>query len=82
MADVSVALNELAVALATSENRQRAFLMSVSHELRTPLTSIKGYAEALADGVIGPEGARQAGATMWHGSALHWRRWAATARSP
>ena len=64
VADVSVALNELAVALATSENRQRAFLMSVSHELRTPLTSIKGYAEALADGVIGPEGARQAGATM------------------
>ncbi len=64
VADVSVALNELAAALATSENRQRAFLTSVSHELRTPLTTIKGYAEALADGVIGADGAARAGQTM------------------
>jgi two-component system sensor histidine kinase BaeS len=58
------ALNGLAAALATSEERQRDFLLSVSHELRTPLTTLKGYAEALADGVIGPEGAQRAGATM------------------
>jgi two-component system sensor histidine kinase BaeS len=64
VADVSHALNDLAGALATSENRQRAFLMSVSHELRTPLTTIQGYAEALADGVVGPDGAQRAGQTM------------------
>jgi two-component system sensor histidine kinase BaeS len=64
VADVSIALNDLAGALATSENRQRAFLMSVSHELRTPLTTIKGYAEALADGVVGVDGAQRAGQTM------------------
>jgi signal transduction histidine kinase len=64
VADVSYALNDLAGALATSENRQRAFLMSVSHELRTPLTTIKGYAEALADGVVGADGAQRAGQTM------------------
>jgi two-component system sensor histidine kinase BaeS len=64
VADVSHALNDLASALATSENRQRAFLMSVSHELRTPLTTIKGYAEALADGVVGADGAERAGRTM------------------
>jgi two-component system sensor histidine kinase BaeS len=64
VADVSFALNELAAALANSENRQRAFLTSVSHELRTPLTTIKGYAEALADGVVGPDGAQRAGQTM------------------
>jgi two-component system sensor histidine kinase BaeS len=58
------ALNDLATALATSEGRQREFLLSISHELRTPLTTIKGYAEALADGVIGPEGGGRAGATM------------------
>ena len=52
VADIARALNRLAGALANSENRQREFLMSVSHELRTPMTSIKGYAEALADGVI------------------------------
>ena len=43
---------------------QQRFTSDVSHELRTPLTTLKGYAEALADGVIGPEGAQRAGATM------------------
>jgi two-component system sensor histidine kinase BaeS len=62
--DLARALNNLAAALATSEGRQRAFLMSISHELRTPLTTIKGYAEALADGVVGPDGAPRAGATV------------------
>jgi two-component system sensor histidine kinase BaeS len=61
---LAYALNDLAAALATSEGRQREFLLSISHELRTPLTTIKGYAEALADGVIGPEGGGRAGATM------------------
>jgi signal transduction histidine kinase len=63
-ADLAHALNTLAAALAVSEGRQRDFLLSISHELRTPLTSLKGYAEALADGVVGPDGARQAGQTM------------------
>jgi two-component system, OmpR family, sensor kinase len=62
--ELAHALNGLAAALATSERRQRDFLLSVSHELRTPLTTLKGYAEALSDGVIGPEGAQRAGATM------------------
>jgi two-component system sensor histidine kinase BaeS len=62
--DLAHALNDLAAALATSEGRQREFLLSISHELRTPLTTIKGYAEALSDGVIGPEGGGRAGATM------------------
>jgi two-component system OmpR family sensor kinase len=52
VADVATALNSLAEALATSEERQRRFLLDVSHELRTPLTAVSGYAEALADGVI------------------------------
>ncbi|MDQ7911462.1 HAMP domain-containing sensor histidine kinase [Phytohabitans sp. ZYX-F-186] len=63
-ADLAYALNDLAAALATSEGRQREFLLSVSHELRTPLTAIRGYAEALADGVVAAEGAQRAGQTM------------------
>ncbi|MBX6357738.1 MAG: HAMP domain-containing histidine kinase, partial [Micromonosporaceae bacterium] len=62
--ELAYALNGLAAALATSEGRQREFLLSVSHELRTPLTTIKGYAEALADGVVGPDGAQRAGQTV------------------
>ncbi|WP_433530487.1 sensor histidine kinase [Micromonospora sp. CA-263727] len=64
VADLAYALNGLATALATSEGRQREFLLSVSHELRTPLTAIRGYAEALADGVVGPEAAAETGRTM------------------
>ncbi|NES17317.1 MULTISPECIES: sensor histidine kinase KdpD [Micromonospora] len=64
VADLAYALNGLAAALATSEGRQREFLLSVSHELRTPLTAIRGYAEALADGVIDPDGVPDTGRTM------------------
>ncbi|MEV4666102.1 HAMP domain-containing sensor histidine kinase [Micromonospora echinofusca] len=64
VADLAYALNGLAAALATSEGRQREFLLSISHELRTPLTAIRGYAEALADGVIGPADAAGAGRTV------------------
>jgi signal transduction histidine kinase len=37
-------------ALQRAKDQERHFLMSVSHDLRTPLTSIRGYAEAIADG--------------------------------
>ncbi len=55
VADIAIALNRLSAALNESEGRQREFFLTVSHELRTPLTSVKGYAEALADGVVPPE---------------------------
>ncbi len=55
VAEVGDALNRLAAALVASEQRQREFLLSVSHELRTPLTAIRGFAEALADGITAPD---------------------------
>ncbi|MGH3647395.1 MAG: sensor histidine kinase [Micromonosporaceae bacterium] len=64
VAELTGALNELNRALASSEGRQRQFLMSVSHELRTPLTTIRGYAEALADDVLPPGAGADAGRTM------------------
>jgi signal transduction histidine kinase len=63
-AELADAFNQLAAALQVSEGRERDFLLSVSHELRTPLATIRGYAEALADGVIGADGAAKAGTTM------------------
>lgn len=62
--DVAKALGQLDRALATSEERQRRFLMSVSHELRTPLTAVRGYAEALADGTVPPQETREVGVTL------------------
>jgi two-component system, OmpR family, sensor kinase len=61
VSDVAGAVNELADALARSEQRQRLFLLSVSHELRTPLTAVRGFAESLADGVVAGSDAADAG---------------------
>jgi signal transduction histidine kinase len=49
-ATLARAINEMGDGLTESRRLQRQFLLSVSHDLRTPLTSIRGYAEAIADG--------------------------------
>ncbi len=49
---VGEAVNTLDHALVASEARQREFLLSISHEIRTPLTAMRGYAEALEDGLV------------------------------
>lgn len=64
LADMTDALGHLDSALSSSEQRQRRFLLSVSHELRTPLTSVRGYAEALADGAVEPHETAQVGETL------------------
>lgn len=64
VAQVSRALEALDASLAASEGRQREFLLSVSHEMRTPLTALRGYAEALADGVIPADEVPRIGATL------------------
>jgi two-component system sensor histidine kinase BaeS len=45
-------LDAMANELETARGHERAFLLSVSHDLRTPLTSIRGYAEAIKDGLV------------------------------
>lgn len=62
VAEVTEALTALDSALGRSEARQREFLLSISHELRTPLTGIRGFAEALQDGVT--DDPRAAGSTI------------------
>ncbi len=48
--ELAHSINAMAEALERSKGLEQQFLLSVSHDLRTPLTSIRGYAEALADG--------------------------------
>jgi signal transduction histidine kinase len=46
-------LNQMRAALKEEENRRYRFIMGVTHDLRTPLALIKGYSEAIKDGVAG-----------------------------
>jgi two-component system sensor histidine kinase BaeS len=52
LATLAATLDTMAAELEQARGAERAFLLSVSHDLRTPLTSIRGYADALADGTI------------------------------
>ena len=50
LASLATSINAMAATLARSKGTERQFLLSVSHDLRTPLTSIRGFAEAIAEG--------------------------------
>jgi two-component system OmpR family sensor kinase len=62
LAAVGTAIDTMAAELSRHRTLERAFLMSISHDLRTPLTSIRGYAEAVAEGAA--EGAADDGPLM------------------
>jgi two-component system sensor histidine kinase BaeS len=62
VASLARSINAMAAALERSRGLEQQFLLSVSHDLRTPLTSIRGYAEALADGTAADSA--QAGAVI------------------
>ena len=47
--------NQMAASLEEQERMRREFIANAAHELRTPLTNLKGYLEALRDGVIPPD---------------------------
>jgi signal transduction histidine kinase len=44
-------LNKMRSALKEEESRRNRFIMGVTHDLKTPLALIKGYTEALKDGL-------------------------------
>ena len=53
--DLAESFNTMSTQLAHARSAERSFLLSVSHELKTPLTAIRGYSEALDEGVMTPE---------------------------
>ncbi len=48
------AFNRMAESLEAIEKLRRNLMIDVAHELRTPLTNMRGYLEALNDGVLPP----------------------------
>lgn len=46
-------LDKMRLALKDNEERRSKFIMGISHDLRTPVAVIKGYTEAMSDGLCG-----------------------------
>jgi signal transduction histidine kinase len=51
---LAAAFNRMGENLQQIEHLRKTMVVDVAHELRTPLTNIKGYLEALSDGVVPP----------------------------
>jgi signal transduction histidine kinase len=54
-AQLAHAFNAMAAGIQRTETLRRTMVGDVAHELRTPLTNIRGYLEALRDGVVAPD---------------------------
>jgi signal transduction histidine kinase len=50
--ELARSFNTMAASLATSQRLRQQMVADVAHELRTPLANIRGYLEAIEDGVV------------------------------
>lgn len=57
VAGLAAAFNDMADRLQQLQVVRRTTVLNLAHELRTPLTNVRGYLEALIDGVLPPSGA-------------------------
>jgi signal transduction histidine kinase len=57
IAQLALAFNEMADSRARNEEQRKAMVSDIAHELRTPLSNIRGWLEAVEDGVTKPDGA-------------------------
>jgi len=57
LSELATSFNRMAESLQASKNQQRNMVADIAHELRTPLANIRGYLEALKDGVLKPDNA-------------------------
>jgi signal transduction histidine kinase len=55
MGELASAFNAMTDNLARVEKLRRNMVADVAHELRTPLSNVKGYLEAVSDGVVAPD---------------------------
>lgn len=53
--DLTEHIDSMRSALLDAKRKQQRFIMGITHDLRTPISVIKGYTEALYDGVITSE---------------------------
>lgn len=57
--NISVSLEKMRLSLKEAQERRSRFIMGISHDFRTPIAVIKGYTEAMSDGVFDEEEERK-----------------------
>ena len=55
MGELASSFNTMADDLQRNERLRRNMVADIAHELRTPLTNLRGYLEAISDGVVKPD---------------------------
>lgn len=55
MGELARSFNSMAENLEKNEQLRRNMVADVAHELRTPISNLKGYLEAISDGLIKPD---------------------------
>lgn len=55
VAELAIAINDMAASLKQIDEARNSFLGNVSHDLRTPMTTISGFVDGILDGTIPPE---------------------------
>ncbi|MDT8914993.1 ATP-binding protein [Amycolatopsis sp. PS_44_ISF1] len=55
LARLGQSFNRMAASLQRSKEQQHTMIADIAHELRTPIANIRGYLEALQDGVFSPD---------------------------
>ena len=55
LGELAQSFNAMATDLERNERLRRNMVADVAHELRTPLSNLKGYLEAISDGVVEPD---------------------------
>lgn len=56
VADLAHAFNAMAESLERTESLRKMMVSDIAHELRTPLNNLSGYLDAVAEGVVEPDG--------------------------
>jgi signal transduction histidine kinase len=52
VSELAASLNDMAESLYLQEKTRRDFIANISHDLRSPLTSMRGFLEAVIDGIV------------------------------
>jgi signal transduction histidine kinase len=55
LGELAQSFNSMATDLERTERLRRNMVADVAHELRTPLSNLKGYLEAVSDGLVKPD---------------------------